>query len=155
MPTWLHGKMHAERFLQRSVPNMTVLQCSSQMSVLSTGVCILETLPSGLKRIPIFTKSWRETHLKLWCGVDWVQHIFVPFLFHGSVTGQAYHDMLSEYLVPQLQQASNKDIAVLQLDGASPHFALHVCGLPERDLSRAGDWRRFRSFTRSLSLAPQ
>jgi hypothetical protein len=35
--------------------------------------------------------------------------------------------MLSEWLVPQLQQAGIKDTVVLQLDGAPPHFALHVC----------------------------
>jgi hypothetical protein len=34
--------------------------------------------------------------------------------------------MLSEWLVPQLQQARIKDTVVLQLDGAPPHFALHV-----------------------------
>jgi hypothetical protein len=55
-----------------------------------------------------------------------VQHTFGPFFFYGSVTGQAYHNMLSKRLVPQLQQAGIKDTAVLQLDGAPPHFALHV-----------------------------
>jgi hypothetical protein len=34
--------------------------------------------------------------------------------------------MLSEWLVPQLQQAGIKDTVVLQLGGAPPHFALHV-----------------------------
>jgi hypothetical protein len=34
--------------------------------------------------------------------------------------------MLSEWLVPQLQQAGIKDTVVLQLDGAPPHFALQV-----------------------------
>jgi hypothetical protein len=24
----------------------------------------------GLRRIPIFRKGWRETHLTLWCGLD-------------------------------------------------------------------------------------
>jgi hypothetical protein len=52
--------------------------------------------------------------------------MFGPFFFHGFVTGQAYHDMLSEWLVPQLQQAGIKDTVVLQLDGTPPHFALHV-----------------------------
>jgi hypothetical protein len=126
MPTWMHGKMHAERFLQHSVPNVPVVQCSSQMSALSTGVCILNTLSFGLRGTPIFTKSWRETHLTLWCGLDRVQHTFGAFFFHSSVTGQAYHDMLSEWLVPQLQQVGIKDTVVLQLDGAPPHFALHV-----------------------------
>jgi hypothetical protein len=34
--------------------------------------------------------------------------------------------MLSEWLVPQLQQAGIKDTVVLQLDGAPQHFALHM-----------------------------
>jgi hypothetical protein len=34
--------------------------------------------------------------------------------------------MLSESLVPQLQQADIKDTDVQLLDGAPPHFALHV-----------------------------
>jgi hypothetical protein len=125
MPTWMHGKMHAERFLQCSVPSAPVVQCSSQTSVLSTGVCILGTLSFGLRRTPIFTKSWRETHVMLWCGLNWVQHTCLAF--HSSVTGQAYHDMLSKWLVPWLQQAGIKDTVVLQLDGAPPHFALNVC----------------------------
>jgi hypothetical protein len=52
--------------------------------------------------------------------------MFGPFFFHGFVTGQAYHDMPSKWLVAQLQQAGIKDTVVLQLDGAPPHFALHV-----------------------------
>jgi hypothetical protein len=55
-----------------------------------------------------------------------VQHTFGSFFFHGSIAGQAYHDTLSEWLVPQLQQAGIKDTVVLQLDGAPPHFALHM-----------------------------
>jgi hypothetical protein len=55
-----------------------------------------------------------------------VQHTFGPFFFHGSVTEQAYHDMFSEWLVPQLQQVGTKDTVVLQLAGAPPHFAMHM-----------------------------
>jgi hypothetical protein len=55
-----------------------------------------------------------------------VQHTSGPFLFHSSVTGQLYHDLLSDWLVPQLQKVGFKDTVVLQLDGAPPHFALHV-----------------------------
>jgi hypothetical protein len=127
MPTWMHGKIHAECFLQRSVPNVPVVQCSSQMSVLSTGVCILETLSFGLRRTPMFMKSWRETHLTLWCVLDWVQHTFGPFFFHGSVTGRAYHGMLSEWLVPQLQQAGIETL--LSCNWMVHHhtlFVLHV-----------------------------
>jgi hypothetical protein len=43
-----------------------------------------------------------------------------------AVTEQAYHDLLSEWLVPQLQQAGIKDTVVPLLDGAPSHFALHV-----------------------------
>jgi hypothetical protein len=52
-------------------------------------------------------------------------HIFGPFFFHISITGQAYHEMLSEWLVPQLQ-VGIKDTVVLQLDGAPPYFALYM-----------------------------
>jgi hypothetical protein len=52
--------------------------------------------------------------------------MFGPFFVHDSVTGHAYHDMLREWLVPQLQQAGIKDTVVLQLHGAPQHFALHV-----------------------------
>jgi hypothetical protein len=152
--------MHAERFLQRSVPNVPLVQCSSQMSAPSTGVCTLETLSSVLKRTPIFTKSRRETQLTLLCGLQcsvqlftdectiyrsvhsrnivfcakgnphfyeeqernpahvivWAAlsatHMFGPFLSHGSVSGHAYHNMLSELLVPQLQQAAIKNAVV-------------------------------------------
>jgi hypothetical protein len=54
--------------------------------------------------------------------------MFGPFFLHGYVSGQAYHNMLNEWLVPQLQQAGIKDTVGLQLDGAPPHFALHMCG---------------------------
>jgi hypothetical protein len=123
----MHGKMHAEHFLQRSIPNVPVVQCSSQMNVLPTRVCILETLSFELKRTPIFMKSWRETspHIMVWDGLS-ATHMFGPFFFHGSITGQAYHDMLSKWLVPQLQQVGIKDTVVLQLDGAPLHFVLHV-----------------------------
>jgi hypothetical protein len=39
--------------------------------------------------------------------------MFGSLFFHGSVTGQAYHDMFSEWLVSQLQQAGIKDTVVL------------------------------------------
>jgi hypothetical protein len=64
-------------------------------------------------------------HVMVWAGLSGTYR-FGPFFFHGSVTRQAYHDMLSEWLVPQLQQACIKDTVVLQLDGAPPHISLHV-----------------------------
>jgi hypothetical protein len=156
MPTRLYRKMHVERFLQSSVPNVPVVQCSSQMSVLSTGVCILETLSFGLRRTPIFTKSWREAHLTLQFGLDWVQHTIGPFFFHGSVTGQAYHDMLSEWLVPQLHATSGHQRHCCPAIGwSTTTLCLAHAWLSEWDLSRVVDWKRFRSFTRSLCLAPK
>jgi hypothetical protein len=123
----MHGKMHAERFLQRSVSNVSLVQCSSQMSVLSTGVYVLETLSLGAKKNPHFYEDLERTprHVMVWAGVS-VTRMFGPFFFHGSVTGRVYHDMLSEWLVAQLQQEGIKDTVVLQLDGTPLHFALHV-----------------------------
>jgi hypothetical protein len=34
----MHGKMHAECFLQHSVPNMPVVQCSSQVNAIYRSV---------------------------------------------------------------------------------------------------------------------
>jgi hypothetical protein len=59
-------------------------------------------------------------HVMVWAGLS-STHMFCPFFFHGSVTGQAYHDRL----VPQRRQAGIKDAVVLQLEGAPPHFALY------------------------------
>jgi hypothetical protein len=64
-------------------------------------------------------------HVMVWAGLS-ATHMFDPFIFHGSVTAQAYHDMLSNWLVPQLQQVDIKDTVVLQLDGAPPYFGLQV-----------------------------
>jgi hypothetical protein len=52
--------------------------------------------------------------------------------------------MLSEWLVPQLQQAGIKDTVVLQSDGAPPHFALHMCDylnktFPRRWIARGSE----------------
>jgi hypothetical protein len=111
----MHGKMHAERFLQRSVPNVPVVQCSSQMSALSTGVCIPETLSFGLRRTPIFTKSWSDTHhVMVWAGLS-ATHMFGPFFFTSFRYWTAYNDIISEWLVPQLKQAGIKDTVILIL----------------------------------------
>jgi hypothetical protein len=65
-------------------------------------------------------------HIMVWAGLS-ATHMFGPFFFHGSVTGQAYHDMISKWLVALLQQVGIKDTVVLQLNGAPLHFALHMC----------------------------
>jgi hypothetical protein len=75
--------------------------------------------------------------------------MFGPFFFHGSVTGQAYHDMPGKWLVPQLQQAGIKDTVFLQLDGAQPHFALHV-----RDYLNETFHRRWIGRGLGVSTAP-
>jgi hypothetical protein len=47
----------------------------------------------------------------VWAGLS-ATRMFGPLFFHGSVTGQAYHDMLSEWLVSQLQQEDIEDTVV-------------------------------------------
>jgi hypothetical protein len=39
-------------------------ECAIYRSVRSRNIVF------GLRRTPIFTKIWRETHLTLWCGLD-------------------------------------------------------------------------------------
>jgi hypothetical protein len=112
----MHGKMHAERFLQRSAPNVPFTdECAIYRSVRSRNIVF------WAKENPHFYEEMEKNppHVMVWAGLS-ATHMFGPFFFHGSVTEQAYHDMLSEWLVP------HKDTVVLQLDGAPPHFALHV-----------------------------
>jgi hypothetical protein len=113
--------MHAERFLQRSVPSVPVMLCSSQMSVHSRNIAL------WVKGNPHFYEEVERNppHVMVWVGLS-ATLMFGPFFFHGSVTGRVYHDMLSEWLVPQLKQAGIKDTVVLQLDGTPLHFVLHV-----------------------------
>jgi hypothetical protein len=74
-------------------------------------------------------------------------------MFGPSFTGPLL-DMLGEWLV---QQAGSKDIVILQLGWSTITLCLALAWLPERDLSRAVDWKRFGSFilTCSLRLAPR
>jgi hypothetical protein len=79
------------------------------------------------KENPHFYKDLERNppQVMVWAGLS-ATYMFGPFFFHGSIILQAHHNMLSEWLVPQLQQAGSKDTVVLQLDRAPPHFALHM-----------------------------
>jgi hypothetical protein len=102
-------------------------------AVLFTDECTIywsvhsQTIVFWAKEKPNFYKEPERNplHIMMWAGLS-AAHMFGPFIFHGFITGQAYHNMLSKWLVPQLQQAGIKDTVVLQLDGAPPHFALHL-----------------------------
>jgi hypothetical protein len=67
--------------------------------------------------------------------------VFGPFFFATTVTGCTYFDMLSEWLLPQLEEEVPDFI--LQQDGSPPHWNGHVRDhlndhLPQRWIGRAG-----------------
>ena len=80
--------------------------------------------------------------MNVFCAVSTFK-VCGPFFFsEQTVTGMAFLDMLSEWLLPQL----NEDSAdfVLQMDGAPPHFHRHVREflnqhLPQRWIGRGTD----------------
>lgn len=80
--------------------------------------------------------------LNVYCAVS-KQKIYGPFFFQEStVTGTSYLDMVSEWLIPQLQEDSN-DFILVQ-DGAPPHWHHEVRNyldeqLPHRWIGRATD----------------
>ena len=54
-------------------------------------------------------------------------HVVEPFLFEDCVINtDNYLDILQNYFISQLELLNLKHNAVLQQDGASWHFALHV-----------------------------
>ena len=67
--------------------------------------------------------------------------VYGPFFFsEQTVTGKAFLDMLTEWLLPQL----NEDSAdfILQMDGAPPHFHLRVREFLNQHLSQRWIGRR-------------
>ena len=58
--------------------------------------------------------------VNVFCAVSTLK-VYGPFFFlEQTVTGIAFLDMLTEWLLPQLNKDS--DDFILQMDGAPPHF---------------------------------
>jgi hypothetical protein len=78
----MHGKMHAECFLQRSV--LFTDECAIYRSVHSQNIVF------WAKENPHFYEELERNspHVMVWAGLS-AAHMFAPFFFHGSVTGHA------------------------------------------------------------------
>lgn len=62
--------------------------------------------------------------LNVWCGVMY-ERIVGPFFFaERTITGDIYLDMLTEYVIPQLEEFQPQ--IIFQQDGAPPHWNLNV-----------------------------
>lgn len=83
----------------------------------------------------------------VWAGV-WSGGIIGPYFFPGTVSGQTYLDMLTDFLWPVVQQLPEEDAGFyFQQDGACPHYSLIVRAwldnhFPDKWIGRRGpiDW---------------
>jgi hypothetical protein len=66
----------------------------------------------------------KTPHVNVFCAI-WKERVSGPFLFvENAVTGNSYLDMLTLWLLPQVEEDSNDFI--FQQDGAPPHFHVAV-----------------------------
>ena len=58
----------------------------------------------------------------VWCGMS-ATHVIGPYYFDGSVTGQSYCDMITDFLMPELRRLRLVRTIIFQQDGAPAHTA--------------------------------
>ena len=69
--------------------------------------------------------GWDFPKLNVWCGIMH-NKIISPFFFaEKSITAQIYLNVLTECVLPQLEQYQPQFI--FQQDGTPPHWGLQVC----------------------------
>lgn len=90
------------------------------------------------------TKPLQSPKIVVWMGV-WSGGLIGPYVFEGTVTGESYLKMLSQWLLPQLQQFDqfNEGNMFFQQDGAPPHWSRAVrewldITFPSRWIGRSG-----------------
>ena len=85
--------------------------------------------PHAVQEIPFYPQR-----LTVWCGFT-ADFIIRPYFFEiitqarpqtCSVNAERYHDMLSRFVIPQLQQRQCLDKIIFMQDGAPPHFGKSV-----------------------------
>lgn len=85
--------------------------------------------PHAVEEIPLHPQK-----LTVWCGFT-ADFIIGPYFFEiitqagpqtCSVNTQRYHDMLSSFVIPQLQQRQCLDKIIFMQDGAPPHIGKSV-----------------------------
>ena len=60
-----------------------------------------------------------------------------PYFFNEKVNGTNYHDMLSHYVLPKLQQRPDYNLLIFKQDRAPPHHTNSVGNLLK---TLPGDW---------------
>lgn len=70
-------------------------------------------------------KSQGRPKLTVWCGMT-ADRIIGPFILRDTMNSDRYHQMLNEYVWPQISQWDNVADIIFQQDGAPPHFAIIV-----------------------------
>lgn len=85
--------------------------------------------PQEIVQIPLHSPK-----LTIWCGFT-ADFIIGPFFFENitrtgpqtcTVTAERYRDMLTSFVIPQLQQRQCLDETIFMQDGAPPHIGLAV-----------------------------
>ena len=62
--------------------------------------------------------------VNMWCGITFERTIGPFFFNEATITADVYHDLLTEYLEPQLNDL--QPTVIFQQDIAPPHWGRHV-----------------------------
>ncbi len=90
----------------------------------------------------ILQRRMKEPGVMVW-GAMTVDGLVGPYFFDGSVTGASYLEMLSDFLLPRLQERDDFNQLWFQQDGAPAHFSIIVRDFldqvfPQRWIGRMG-----------------
>ena len=80
--------------------------------------------------------------MNVWCGLS-AGGLIGPFLFEGTVTGEAYLEMLRSSILPAVRALYENSELFYQQDGAPPHYHRDVRSFLEENLQ--GHWIGRRS----------
>jgi len=73
----------------------------------------------------------------VWCGLS-ARGLIGPFFFEGTVTGEAYLEMLRSSILPAIHALNENSEVFYQQDGAPPHYHLDVWAILDENLQ--GHW---------------
>jgi hypothetical protein len=76
--------------------------------------------PHAVQEVPLHSEK-----VMVWAAL-WSRGIIGPYFFDGNVDRHSYHNLLVNFLWPQLENLDNIDELWFQQDGAPPHYATLV-----------------------------
>jgi len=71
--------------------------------------------------------------MNVWCGLS-ARGLIGPFLFEGTVTGEAYLEMLRSSILPAIRALYENSEVFYQQDGAPPHYHRDVRAFLDENL---------------------